>query len=173
MIEPPPLRVLIVEDNQDDVLSMLTAIERWGYVVILQVASSAEEFRTTLASGEAFDVIIADYALSDFSAVAAYDMLQAENNRTPFIMVTGTEDDEACLALMDRGAADYLRKDRIRRLGPAVEKAMEHYKLLTRTELGLQISDAFTNRLDRIIRESEEMLQDLKAHRERGWKSRG
>jgi len=178
MAELSPLRVLIVEDNQEDVALMLNALTAWGFSVVSQVATTEEEFRTAIASEEVFDAIVADYNLPSFTGAAAYELVRAENKSIPFLIVADVQDDEAHLELVGRGAADYLRKDRIMRLGPAVERSIEHQQLLVRVErgnkLGSQIArdlgdlaqkvkgdgaDEYSTRLEEIIKEIDAVLE--------------
>jgi PAS domain S-box-containing protein len=74
-------------------------------------------------------VILADYSLPLFDALHALHLLQARNLDVPFIVVTGSIGEEAAVECMKRGAADYLLKDRLTRLGPAVTHALEQKRL--------------------------------------------
>lgn len=197
MAELSALRVLFVEDNTDDLAAMLHAIEEWGRqhdrwtMVVSQVVSTEEELKKTLLSGEIFDVIIAEYTLP-LSAATAYDFLQSEGNRTPFIIVSSVANDTAYLELLARGAADYLRKDRIVRLGASVERVVEHYRLLLRTERGLSLGGQITGWLkdisgrlkhilpghekemeDEISQRLDEIIEKIDQHGKIGWKTRG
>lgn len=170
MVELAPLHALILEDNPDDAELMILALGEWMQKVHVytesQIVTSEAEFRQALQSETPWDVVISDYVLPQFSAPAAYAVLRGAGHHMPFIVVTGSLDDRACLALLDRGAADYLLKDRLQRLGPAVERAVEHHRLLARTQRGLMLGEEIQSRLDDIIKKINE-------HGDIGWTTRG
>ena len=165
MDEVTILRALILEDNPDDAELMVRFLESWGYSVKSRVITTQAEFAHLLRSTTTFDVIIADYNLLGFSAFDAYEMLEAVGNRTPFLIITGVQEDQVCLAMLRRGAADYLRKDRLSRLGPAVERAVEHHRLFTQTYQGGLLHNEVQERL-------QDVLETLQAYRDR-WSLHG
>ncbi|MGH2524694.1 MAG: PAS domain S-box protein, partial [Anaerolineales bacterium] len=75
------------------------------------------------------DVILADYSLPQFNAMRALALLQERGLDIPFIIVTGTIGEEMAVATIQQGAADYLLKDRLTRLGSAVARALEQKRL--------------------------------------------
>lgn len=100
------------------------------------------------------DVILADYTMPQLDARRALQLLRAQGFRIPFIVVSGTIGEEKAVAMMRQGAADYLLKDRLGRLGPAVKHALLENRLHAeqqRTAGALAASDA---RFDAFMRHS-------------------
>jgi diguanylate cyclase (GGDEF)-like protein len=118
-----PLRVLIVEDSEDDVELLVFELELGGYDPIYQRTDTAE---TTLAALEEqqWDLVIADYSMPQFNAIAALSLLQEKGLDLPFIIVSGTITEETAVAAMKAGVHDYLTKDNLVRLVPAVEREL-------------------------------------------------
>ena len=125
---PVPLRVLILEDRQTDLDMMVYELKRAGFDPHLSHALDAAEYASRLSPH--LDVILADYSLPQFDALAALKILQERNLHTPFIVVTGSISEEAAVACLKAGATDYLLKDRLARLGPAITQALESRKNL-------------------------------------------
>ena len=118
-----PLRVLIVEDNPDDAALVLRELRRGGREVAHARVETAAAMTAAL-DAQSWDIVIADYSLPQFSGVAALKLLQERALDLPFILVSGTVGEEIAVAAMKAGAHDYLMKDKLARLGPAVEREM-------------------------------------------------
>ncbi|MCL4294640.1 MAG: PAS domain S-box protein [Anaerolineae bacterium] len=118
-----PLRVLIVEDSEDDTLLLLRELRRGGYDPTYERVETAEAMRAALA-GQSWEIVIADYSLPHFSAPAALALLQASGLDLPFIIVSGTVGEETAVAAMKAGAHDYLMKGQLARLVPAIEREL-------------------------------------------------
>jgi PAS domain S-box-containing protein len=142
----PRLRVLQVEDSSTDAALIVRALERSGFEVEATRADSAAEMRAALAS-HTFDVIISDYLLPQFDAPAALRILHETGADIPFIVVSGTIGEDVAVLMMRAGAHDYILKDNLTRLQPAVSR---------------EIADAQMRRARRAaetaLRESEERL---------------
>ena len=123
-----PLRVLILEDRAADAQLMLHALHKAGFEPTAQVVATRADFVAQLHPD--LDVILADYTLPQFNALEALGLLRASGLRIPFIIVTGTISEETAVECMKQGAADYLLKDRLTRLGSAVEQALAKRDLL-------------------------------------------
>jgi len=122
-----PLRVLVLEDRDSDAELMLHELRRAGFAPAWRLVNSKADFLANLAPD--IDVVLADYHLPMFDAPHALELLQARELDIPFIVVSGTINEEAAVDCMKRGAADYLLKDRLARLGPAVTRAIEERRL--------------------------------------------
>jgi two-component system, cell cycle sensor histidine kinase and response regulator CckA len=118
-----PLRVLVVEDSEDDMLLLLRELRRGGYEVEATRVQTATEMQAMLDS-QAWDVVIADYTLPAFSAPEALNLLQRRADDLPFIIVSGTIGEETAVLAMKAGAHDYIIKGNLTRLVPAVEREL-------------------------------------------------
>lgn len=119
-----PLRVLIIEDSEDDMLLLVRNLRQGGFDPIYQVVESAESLRAALET-QTWDVIISDYALPQFNGLAALEVLKKMELDLPFIIVSGTIGEETAVAAMKAGAHDYLMKSNLFRLGPVVERELQ------------------------------------------------
>jgi diguanylate cyclase (GGDEF)-like protein/PAS domain S-box-containing protein len=115
-----PLRVLIVEDRPDDALLVAEHLRRAGLIITWERVDTEAGFAAKLPAG--FDLIIADYHLPSFSAPRALEMLKQLDLDVPFIVVSGSVGENAAVAAMRGGAHDYIFKDNLSRLRPAVER---------------------------------------------------
>lgn len=117
------LRVLLVEDNESDAAMVTRALEKQGYQVHWQRHETAEGFRTALAMNT-WDVVICDYQLPEFDAPRALAIFSQAAMDIPFIVVSGTIGEEIAVTMMKAGAQDYVMKDNLVRLGPAVTREL-------------------------------------------------
>ncbi|MGH8723008.1 MAG: PAS domain S-box protein, partial [Burkholderiales bacterium] len=118
------LLVLLVEDSEADALLMVRELTRAGYEPLYERVESAEAMRAALDQ-HAWDIVLSDYTVPGFGAPAALDLLRARGlDDMPFIIVSGTIGEERAIAALKAGATDYVPKDRLSRLAPAVERAL-------------------------------------------------
>src|SRR5215203_223602 len=119
-----PLRVLIVEDSTDDTLLLLRELRRGGYDPQHERVDTAEGMRAALEKQE-WDVVISDHAMPSFSAPAALKLLQDGGwPDLPFIIVSGHIGEDAAVKAMKAGAHDFVSKDGLARLAPAIEREL-------------------------------------------------
>ncbi|HEY9605644.1 MAG TPA: ATP-binding protein [Allocoleopsis sp.] len=118
-----PLRVLIVEDSQDDAELVAYELERSGYDLVVERVDTPTRMKTALDK-QPWDIIIADYTLPSFSAPAALNLLKERGLDLPFIVVSGTIGEDRAVAAMKAGVHDYVMKDNLTRLAPAVEREL-------------------------------------------------
>ncbi|MBI2939284.1 MAG: PAS domain S-box protein [Chloroflexi bacterium] len=124
---PTPLRVLILEDRPADAELMLYELNRTGFEPTWQRVDTESDYLARL--DRTLDVVLADYVLPQFDAARALRLLQERALDIPFIVVSGTISEEVAVQCMKQGAADYLLKDRLSRLGPAVTHALHERRL--------------------------------------------
>ena len=144
-----PLRVLIIEDSDSDVALEVWALKAAGYVVTYAVAETAVEMKAAL-NKQAFDIVLSDHGLPQFDAPGALAVLKESGLDIPFIIVSGSIGEETAVALMKAGAHDYVMKDRLFRLVPAVQKELreaESRREGKRAEETLKESEAKYRRL--------------------------
>ena len=122
-----PLRVLILEDCEADAELVLFELRQAGYDPEWSRVDNREDYLDRLSSS--FDIILADFSLPQFDALQALRLLKERGLDVPFIVVTGAVGEEVVAECMRLGATDYLLKDRMGRLGSAVERALQE-KLL-------------------------------------------
>ena len=122
-----PLRILILEDRLADAELMVEALRQAGYDPEWQRVDTESDYLANLAVD--IEVILADYSLPQWDALKALQLLQDHGLDIPMIVVTGTLGDELAAECVKRGAADYVIKDRMARLGQAVTHALEQKKL--------------------------------------------
>jgi len=122
-----PLRVLLVEDNATDAELVLRELRRAGFEPDWQRVDTEADYLASLDA--VLDIILSDYSMPQFSGLRALELLKERKLEIPFILVSATIGEETAVAAMRSGAADYLLKDRLTRLGQAVEHALEQKKL--------------------------------------------
>jgi PAS domain S-box-containing protein len=122
-----PLRILIVEDNAGDAELLLRELRRAGFDPEGKRVDTEAEYLTNL--DPALDIILSDYSMPQFSGLRALELLKERGLEIPFILVSATIGEESAVSAMRSGAADYLLKDRLARLGQAVEHALEQKRL--------------------------------------------
>jgi DNA-binding NtrC family response regulator len=138
-----PLHVLILEDRPTDAELMLRTLRQSEFDPTWQRVETEAEYLVHLHAN--LDVILADYSLPQFDALRALRRLQEHGLDVPFIVVTGSASEEVAVECLKQGAADYVLKERLRRLGPAVERALAGKRLRTEkqhTEGALRDSEA-------------------------------
>jgi signal transduction histidine kinase/DNA-binding response OmpR family regulator len=122
-----PLQLLIVEDRPDDAELLLAELKRAGYDPDWTRAETLEEFAAGLERNP--DIIVCDYSLPSMTAPDALRILREQGSDVPLIVVSGVMDEETCVTSLRLGAVDYLLKDRLVRLGPAIADALAARKL--------------------------------------------
>jgi two-component system, cell cycle sensor histidine kinase and response regulator CckA len=115
------LQVLQVEDSESDAALIVRLLEKSGYVVHAERVEDAGPMRQALARQD-WDVVLADYHLPQFDAVAALQILHESGRDIPFIVVSGMIGEDLAVEIMRTGAQDYVLKDRLARLVPAVQR---------------------------------------------------
>lgn len=119
-----PLRVLLAEDSDDDAQLILQRLERHGYDCVAKQVMAALDLQTALAT-ESWDIILCDYVMPGFDALAALEIVQNHGEDIPVIVVSGTVGEDVAVATLKHGARDYILKQNLTRLGPAVDSEMK------------------------------------------------
>jgi len=121
------LRVLIVEDSDDDRQLIMREIQRGGYTVESERVETKADMEAAL-SNRSWDVILSDYSMPRFSAMAALETLEASGLDIPFIVISGTIGEETAVTALKAGAHDFLVKGKLARLVPAIERELRDAK---------------------------------------------
>ena len=129
-----PLRLLILEDRPEDADLALRQVRRAGFDPTWRRVEDEEGFKANL--DPELDLIIADYHQPHFDALRALKLMQDAGLEIPFILVSGAVGEDMAVAAVRLGALDYVLKDRLGRLGTAVENALEQAKLRRRQREG-------------------------------------
>ncbi len=157
------VNVLLVEDNPDDAFLLERHLRRNGVAFMINRVETAEEMRAALSGAELPEVVLADYNLPHFSGPAALKILRRTGIDIPFIMMSGALSEETAVESMRAGAQDYVTKQNLARLVPAIERELKEvvarrdrraaeralkesearfHRLVEAMPLGLLISDA-------------------------------
>jgi two-component system, cell cycle sensor histidine kinase and response regulator CckA len=118
-----PLRVLVLEDTPADVELCLWEMKRGGVTFRADIAQTREEFKTLVGSNE-YDIVLSEYNLRTWTALDAIQTIQEGGKDIPFVLVTGSLEDEAAVECVKKGVSDYVLKDRMARLPVAIRKAL-------------------------------------------------
>jgi PAS domain S-box-containing protein len=128
MIDPAgaasePLRLLLVEDTDDDAALVTRSLRQAGFTLEVCRVQTAEEFLAALEPTP--QMVISDHSLPTFSSWDALTTLRARHLDVPFIVVSGTIDEESAVGLLKAGAHDFVTKQNLARLGPAVRRELQ------------------------------------------------
>ena len=118
-----PIRLLLVEDSEEDALLVLRQLGKGGYEPEHERVETAEAMLTALRG--TWDIILSDYSMPQFSGMAALELLKETGIDVPFVMISGKMGEEAAVEAMRAGAADYIFKDNLSRLVPAIRRELQ------------------------------------------------
>jgi PAS domain S-box-containing protein len=148
------LRVLLVEDSENDAMLLLRELRRGGFQPNSQRVCTPEDMQEALraadARNEPFQVVISDYYMPRFRAPDALRLLRELGYDLPFIVVSGKIGEDAAVEIMKEGANDYLTKENMSRLCPAIEREVREAKVRgerERAEKALGLSEDRFRRL--------------------------
>jgi signal transduction histidine kinase len=155
-----PLRVLIVEDSEDDTLLLLRELRQGGLEVVSERVETPSGMGAALAE-HTWDVVISDYSMPHFSAPAALRVLQDKGLDLPFIIVSGTVGEETAVAAMKAGAHDYLMKGNLTRLVAAVQREVREAEVRRERRRAEAALVARTRQLEAIRAVTAEITHEL------------
>ena len=124
-VTPTSLRVLLVEDRDDDALLLLYELERAGYAVSHARVDTVAAFRDALATDAGWEVVVSDFSLPTMTAYDVLKVLHAERPDVPCIVISGTIAEEAAVDVLKAGARDFVVKERLARLVPAIQREVQ------------------------------------------------
>ncbi|MGE0826491.1 MAG: putative bifunctional diguanylate cyclase/phosphodiesterase [Candidatus Binatia bacterium] len=165
-----PLRVLVVEDSADDAILLMRALRDGGYEPTWEQVETAEAMTAALQK-QTWDIVLSDYVLPQFGALDALQILRDHQLDFPFFVVSGHISEETAAAAMKAGARDYLMKDNLTRLIPAIarelqdaqdrqvqRKSKEHFQALVENAFDLMIVLTADGIIQYVSRSCEWML---------------
>jgi DNA-binding NtrC family response regulator len=161
---PPSLKLLIAEDNPQDAELLVRALRKAGFEPDWKRVENAADFVAALTIH--VELVLSDFEMPQFNGFQALQLVRERRPDVPLIIVSGTIGEETAVEAMRLGAADYLLKDRLGRLGSAVKHALEEARLHRenqRTEQKLREQLAELLRWQEVMIEREERVFVLKA----------
>ena len=143
------LRVLNVEDSESDMKLLNRHLTRAGFTVLAERVDDAAGMKAELEAKE-WDVILCDYSMPHFDALLALEVLNESALDIPLIIISGTVGEEVAVEAMRAGAQDYLMKDSLVRLVPAIERELidaENRRQRKNAEAKLRASESRLRRI--------------------------
>jgi PAS domain S-box-containing protein len=121
------LRLLLVEDNDDDAALVLREIERSHFEVVWERVQTAPDLEAMLA--RTWDIVLSDYTMPHLDAPTALEIVRRHSADLPFIVLSGTVGEDTAVEVMRSGANDYLLKGHLTRLVPAITRELRDSRL--------------------------------------------
>lgn len=118
------LKVLVVEDSEDDALMIVRQLQKAGYTLTFVRVDTREKMREALEQ-EKWDLILSDYVMPHFSGLEALRIFQERDLEIPFLIISGKIGEDVAVEAMRLGAHDYILKHNLKRLVPAVEREVQ------------------------------------------------
>lgn len=118
------LRVLLIEDSDDDAVLVEMELKKDGYDIFLTRIQTEAEMEEALSHPDDWDVVISDYSIPGFGGLEALKLFRAKGLLIPFFIVSDTTGEETAIAAMKEGADDYIMKRKLGRLVPAIEREL-------------------------------------------------
>ena len=135
--EAKSIRVLIVEDSEDDVLLMIRQLKKGGYNPVYERVETAAAMLSALQD-KTWDIVLTDYKMPRFSGTKAIALLQETNIDLPLIIVSGTIGEDTAVECMRLGAQDFIMKGNMSRLVPAIKREIAEAKSRAERKLAEQ-----------------------------------
>ncbi len=157
------IQALIVEDDPADAELIARQIRQSGYELAWTRVQTKADFLAQLQRVP--DIVLSDYSMPQFSGLEALELLRGSGFDIPLILISGTVGEEIAVEAMRVGATDYLLKDRIARLGNAVERALAEKRLRaerSRAEEQIQSQLRELQRWQAVTLDREDRVQALK-----------
>lgn len=130
------IKVLIVEDSEDDIQLLLRELKKGGYKPTHKRVETATAMKKALK--EHWDIILSDYKMPKFSGPEALKVLQASKLDIPFIIVSGSIGEEAAVDTLKEGTHDFITKMNLSRLIPAIERELRDWEIRQANKLAEQ-----------------------------------
>mgnify|MGYP001477478781 CR=1 FL=1 len=124
---PQTLRVLTIDDSEDDVSLIIRELKKGGYNPHYERVDTASAMKKTLQENT-WDIILCDYTMPHLDGPSAITLLKKTNIDIPIIIVSGNIGEETAIECMHRGAQDYIMKSNLSRLCPAISREIEEAK---------------------------------------------
>ena len=156
------LRVLLVEDSENDAMLLLRELRRGGYEPLFERVYTPEGMRRALgaaeAGGEPFQIVISDYYMPRFRAPEALELLRELGQDIPFIVVSGKVGEDAAVEVMKAGADDYLTKENMSRLCPAIGRELREAEVRRGRERAERALSRSEERWGRLVEQAADAI---------------
>jgi two-component system cell cycle sensor histidine kinase/response regulator CckA len=156
------LNLLLIEDNPDDAALIERELARLGTSVRTHRVETEEELSAALAS-ERWDAVIADYRLPSLTGMQALQMTRALDAEIPFILVSGTVEEEIAVEAMRQGAHDYIMKSNLVRLGPALRRELHEAGVRRERAAAIEAIKASEKRFRALIENGSDVIGIMSA----------
>jgi CheY-like chemotaxis protein len=130
-----PIKVLLVEDSTVDAELIVLALSQHGFAVEWDQVSTAPSLQTALLE-KCWDIVLADDAMPEFDGLTALAMIQAMDADLPFILVSGTIEEQVAISALEAGASNYVLKSHLHSLGTIVEQEIKSAEARRRHDPG-------------------------------------
>jgi PAS domain S-box-containing protein len=150
------LKVIFIEDNENDLMLMLREMQLAGYEVTHKQIQTSDHFQQAL-EGEHWDLIICDYILPHFNGNVALELYKSMQLEIPFIIVSGLIGEDRAVNMIKSGAHDYVLKNNLTRFIPSVERALQEFQLKNqhhREEILRKMAEIEIRKLSRAVEQS-------------------
>lgn len=164
------LRVLLVEDSENDAMLLVRELRRGGYEPHFERVYTPEGMESALRDAETwgrpFQVVISDYYMPRFRAPEALELLREIDPDIPFIVVSGKIGEDAAVEIMKAGADDYLTKENMSRLCPAIERELREVGVRQERERAERALSRSEDRFKRLVEQAADAIfvHDLKGN---------
>jgi two-component system cell cycle sensor histidine kinase/response regulator CckA len=167
-----PLRILHLEDNPFDAELVEEKLRSFGLAHVTRCVRTAEAFEEALKT-EQFDLALCDYNVPGFNGFRALTRLRTTFPDVPIILLSGTLGEEDAVECLKQGATDYILKDRLHRLGPAIERALTESELLRDRKAAYERLRLNEERLSCVLMATNDAVYDLNLLTDKIWWNQG
>jgi len=151
-----PLNVLIAEDSEDDLILLMRELRRGGFEMSFRRVDNDSDLMGALSAG-GWDLVLADYRMPGLSGLDVVKAVRGSGVEVPVIIVSGYMGEDFAVTAMRSGADDYILKDRLSRLAPAVERELREYET-RRARRKAEAEILFLNRLLETVLDVDKMV---------------
>jgi signal transduction histidine kinase len=158
-----PLHILHLEDDRRDAALVQSVLETGGITCAITLVQNRVAFVAALERG-GFDLILSDFSLPAFDGLSALGMARVSCPDVPFILVSGTLGEERAIDSLKSGATDYVLKERLARLVPAVHRALQEVKERVERKFAEKKREEYSRKLQVLSRRLVEAQETERRH---------
>lgn len=155
------IQVLVVEDSEDDAVLIKRELKKGGFDLELKRVETVQSMKKELFK-KTYDLVIADFVLPKFNGLDALEMLQDSALDVPFILVSGKIGEDTAVEAMKQGADDYIMKNNLKKLSPAVKRELQDYETKRQEKKAKAEVKKYHDELEKINKKLEREVSDRK-----------